>query len=158
MKISRCSYNESPFRGIRHRQTEYSYARTGQPTVFLRCYRPQLGNPAKHRDAQSRHTPARQRANALRVLRPTALLAPCRISTPAPRCRNVAVGQLLSDIAILAYPTSPQGKALAWHRERQRLRYSSCRHLGCRERRRAPGASASRVGSEIMERSFSASA
>ena len=81
MKISRCSYNESPFRGIRHRQTEYSYARTGQLTVFLRGYRPQLGNPAKHRDAQSRLIPARQRANALRVLRPTALLAPCRIPT-----------------------------------------------------------------------------
>jgi hypothetical protein len=82
--VPRSSYNVSPFRGTRHRRTEYIYARTGQPTVFLRGYGPQLGNPAKHRDAQSRHTPARQRANALRVLRPTALLAPCRIPTPPP--------------------------------------------------------------------------
>jgi hypothetical protein len=43
----------------------------------------QLGDPAKHRDAQSRHTPARQRGNALRVLRPTALLETYRIPSSA---------------------------------------------------------------------------
>jgi hypothetical protein len=54
---------------------EYSNARTGQPTVLLRDYGPQIGNPAKHRKAQSRHIPARQHANELPILQPTAQLA-----------------------------------------------------------------------------------
>ena len=53
----------------------YHDARTSQHTVLLRGDRPQPGNPAQHRDAQSRHVPTRQGTDALRILRPAALLA-----------------------------------------------------------------------------------
>ena len=79
MKTSRRSYNLLTSWGTRYRQAEYCYARTGEPTVFLHGYEPQLGNPAKHKDAQSRHIPARKRVNALPILSPTALLAPYQV-------------------------------------------------------------------------------
>jgi hypothetical protein len=77
--MSRCSYDFEVHATGRRSTTMRVQARL---EFSLRGYRPQLGNPAKHRHAQSRLIPARQRANALRVLRPTALLAPCRIPTP----------------------------------------------------------------------------
>jgi hypothetical protein len=58
---------------------EHRNARTGQPAILLREYRPQLENPARHRGAQPRHIPATHLANALHVLRPAALLATYRM-------------------------------------------------------------------------------
>ena len=61
---------------------EYYDARTSQHTVLLRGDWPQPGNPAQHRDTQSRHVPTRQSADALRILRPSAFLAADRIPSP----------------------------------------------------------------------------
>jgi hypothetical protein len=81
-------------------ETEHRNARTGQPAVLLREYGPQLGNPAKHRDTQSRHIPATHPGNALHVLWQTALLATYQIQSsghpgheaPIPPCSQSFIG------------------------------------------------------------------